>query len=58
MDAGDWLRAHRRVFHHYFNDRAVVEYEAKASLYAKRLLKRLLDKPEDFSRQILRYVLS
>lgn len=41
-------RAHRRMFHQYFNDRVVKDYRHTQECHAHTLLRRLLQSPEKF----------
>lgn len=46
-DADSTWRTHRRAFHQYFNQNTISQYQSQTAKYTRRLLKRLLDKPEN-----------
>ena len=49
---GDKWRAHRRLFHQHFHPAAVTKYHPTISKETKKLLNRLIDKPDDFMKHI------
>ncbi|EMD40133.1 hypothetical protein CERSUDRAFT_151114 [Gelatoporia subvermispora B] len=52
MEYGQKWRNHRRLFHQYFNQGAVKQYEPQDRVYARKLLKRLYDEPKNFAHDI------
>ncbi|KAH9937810.1 cytochrome P450 [Epithele typhae] len=52
---GPWWRRHRRAVHQYFNANAVAKYAAFQKLESHRLVRRLIENPQDFLKHIRRY---
>ena len=56
MEYGDYWRQHRRLFHQHFRPVAVPQYHSRQAKGVRRLLRSLLDTPEDFLKHIRLYV--
>jgi hypothetical protein len=48
MNYGPWWRAHRKMFHEYYNKTQIPKYSPILEQQVSLFLRRLLSHPEDF----------
>ena len=49
---GDYWKEHRRLFHQHFRPQSLLQYHDKQVKAARRLVRLVLDSPQDYAKHI------